>query len=203
MQNKTFMLIKHMIKRTLGIFLLAATFVGCTPTFDWRTVRSDDLLYEVLYPGKPSRAEKILMFQDQRIKMTMEAVKIKDGLYAVGVIQVPAELKSQESLNSLKSFIQDGMLSNLKTEQPVQGQAITMRTSAATSLAAKEWVIDGVGPDQQRRLLRLRVVERKFPDGQTFIFQQSILQSLSAEQSLEKVLLSDEHMMFLNGFKPY
>jgi hypothetical protein len=60
-----------------------------------------------------------------------------------------------------------------------------------------------VGPDQQRRLLRLRVVERKFADGQTFIFQQSILQSLSADQALEKVLLSDEHMMFLNGFKPY
>ena len=52
MQNKAFML----IKRALGILLLAAIFGGCTPTFDWRTVRSDDLLYEALYPGKPSRA---------------------------------------------------------------------------------------------------------------------------------------------------
>ena len=199
MQNKIFML----IKRALGILLLAAIFGGCTPTFDWRTVRSDDLLYEALYPGKPSRAEKVMLFQNQKLKMTMEAVKIKDGLYAVGVIQVPSELKSPESLTSLKSFVQDGMLSNLKKEQAVQSQAVSIKTSDAASLSAKEWVIDGVGPDQQRRLLRLRLVERKFPDGQIFIYQQSILQNLNADQSLEKVLNSDEHMMFLNGFKPY
>ena len=199
MQNKIFML----IKRALGILLLAAIFGGCTPTFDWRTVRSDDLLYEALYPGKPSRAEKVMLFQNQKLKMTMEAVKIKDGLYAVGVIQVPSELKSPESLTSLKSFVQDGMLSNLKKDQAVQSQAVSIKTSDATSLSAKEWVIDGVGPDQQRRLLRLRLVERKFPDGQIFIYQQSILQNLNADQSLEKVLNSDEHMMFLNGFKPY
>jgi hypothetical protein len=199
MQNTIFML----IKRLLVAIVLFASMTACTPTYDWRTVRSDDLLYEALYPGKPSRAEKSMLFQGQKLTMTMEAVKVKDALYAVGVIQLPPDLKSLNLSNDLMSFIQTGMLSNLKTNQAIVAKPIMIKTYQGESLSASEWVVDGVGPDQQRRLMRLRLVQRTFPDGLVQIYQQSILQSLKHEPALEKILSSDEHSMFLTGFKPY
>jgi hypothetical protein len=51
--------------------------------------------------------------------------------------------------------------------------------------------------------MRTRLVQRVFPDGQVLIYQQTILQTLSSNQDLEKTLSSDEHSMFLSGFKPY
>lgn len=199
MQIKIFMLIKRLLVTVIALVSIS----GCTPTYDWRTVRSDDLLYEALYPGKPSRAEKIMSFQGQRLTMTMEAVRVKDGLYAVGVIQVPKELKTPDSINSLVLFIQNGMLSNLKTTESVVPKSITIKNYQGETLSVSEWVIDGVGPDQQRRLMRLRLLQRNFPDGLIQIYQQSILQNLSNEQSVENILSSDEHNMFLSGFKPY
>lgn len=199
MQNINFML----IKRLLVAATLLVSISGCTPTYDWRTVRSDDLLYEALYPGKPSRAEKVMSFEGQKLTMTMEAVRVKDGLYAVGVIQVPPELRPLHSINSLMSFVQNGMLSNLKTNEPVISKPIVIKAYQGEMLTVNEWVVDGVGPDQQRRLMRLRLLQRTFPDGLVQIYQQSILQTLNSDQSIEKILSSDEHNMFLSGFKPY
>lgn len=184
--------------------VIGLSLVACTPSLDWRTVRSDDLLYEALYPGKPSRAEKTVMFNGQKLTMTMEASRVNDTLFAVGVINIPATAKGID-LKALKDFLQNGMLSNLKTDHAVMPTTITVKTAGQPSydLPAQEWVIQGLGPDGQQRLLRFRVVQRNLPDGQIQIYQQSILQSLKNNLAIEKILRSDEHEMFFTGFKPY
>ena len=184
--------------------VIGLSLVACTPSLDWRTVRSDDLLYEALYPGKPSRAEKAVMFNGQKLTMTMEASRVNDTLFAVGVINIPATAKGID-LKALKDFLQNGMLSNLKTDHAVMPITISVKTAGQPSydLPAQEWVIQGLGPDGQQRLLRFRVVQRNLPDGQIQIYQQSILQSLKNNLAIEKILRSDEHEMFFTGFKPY
>lgn len=184
--------------------VIGLSLVACTPSLDWRTVRSDDLLYEALYPGKPSRAEKAVMFNGQKLTMTMEASRVNDTLFAVGVINIPATAKGID-LKALKDFLQNGMLSNLKTDHAVTPTTISVKTAGQPSydLPAQEWVIQGLGPDGQQRLLRFRVVQRNLPDGQIQIYQQSILQSLKNNLAIEKILRSDEHEMFFTGFKPY
>lgn len=184
--------------------VIGLSLVACTPSLDWRTVRSDDLLYEALYPGKPSRAEKAVMFNGQKLTMTMEASRVNDTLFAVGVINIPATAKGID-LKALKDFLQNGMLSNLKTDHAVMPTTISVKTAGQPSydLPAQEWVIQGLGPDGQQRLLRFRVVQRNLPDGQIQIYQQSILQSLKNNLAIEKILRSDEHEMFFTGFKPY
>lgn len=188
----------------LTSILISLSLAACTPSLDWRTVRSDDLLYEALYPGKPSRAEKTVMFNNQKLTMTMEASRVNDTLFAVGVINIPATAKGID-LKALKDFLQNGMLSNLKTDQAPSPKTISVKTAGQPSydLPAQEWVIQGLGPDGQQRLLRFRVVQRNLPDGQIQIYQQSILQSLKNNLAVEKILRSDEHDMFFTGFKPY
>ncbi|SNC64108.1 hypothetical protein SAMN06295916_1024 [Polynucleobacter victoriensis] len=193
-----------MLFKLFSSILIGISLVACTPSLDWRTVRSDDLLYEALYPGKPSRAEKTVMFNSQKLTMTMEASRVNATLFAVGVINIPATAKGID-LKVLKDFLQNGMLSNLKTNQAPTPKTISIKTAGQPSydLPAQEWVIQGLGPDGQQRLLRFRVVQRNLPDGQIQIYQQSILQSLKNNLAVEKILRSDEHEMFFTGFKPY
>jgi hypothetical protein len=200
------MQIKQIMLRNLFIILgLLLGLSACSPTLDWRTVRSDDLLYEALYPGKPSRAEKLIIFGDQKLTMTIEASKVENSLYAVGVINIPKDISQKFDTKTFLKYLEAGMLSNLKNSPTPIEKTVTIKTSGQSSvdLRAKEWVIQGDGPDAKRRLLRLRIVERQFPDGQIQIYQQSLLQALSGDVPLEKLIQSDGHEMFFSGFKPY
>jgi hypothetical protein len=200
------MQIKQIMLRNLFIILsLLLGLSACSPTLDWRTVRSDDLLYEALYPGKPSRAEKAMMFDGQKLTMTIEASKVENSLYAVGVINIPKDISQKFDTNALLKYLQTGMLSNLKNSSVPIEKTVTIKTAGQSSidLSAKEFLIQGDGPDAKKRLLRFRMVQRQFPDGQIQIYQQSLLQTLSGDTPLEKLIQSDGHEMFFSGFKPY
>lgn len=200
------MQIKQIMLRNLFIILgLLLGVSACSPTLDWRTVRADDLLYEALYPGKPSRAEKSIIFDGQKMTMTIEASKVENALYAVGVINVPKDISQKFDTNNLLKYLQTGMLSNLKNSSAPVEKTVTIKTAGQSSidLSAKEWVIQGDGPDAKKRLLRFRIVQRQFPDGQIQIYQQSLLQTTNGEVSLEKMVQTDAHEMFFSGFKPY
>ena len=200
------MQIRQIMLRNLFIILgLLLTVSACSPTLDWRTVRSDDLLYEAMYPGKPSRAEKSISFGNQKLSMTIEASKVDNSLYAVGVINIPKDIAQKFDANSFLKYLQTGMLSNLKNSSTPVEKMVTIKTAGQSGidLSAKEWLIQGDGPDAKRRLLRFRIVQRNFPDGQIQIYQQSLLQGLVGEASLEKLIQTDAHEMFFSGFKPY
>jgi hypothetical protein len=181
------------------------TVSACSPTLDWRTVRSDDLLYEALYPGKPSRAEKSVMFDGHKLTMTIEASKVENSLYAVGVINIPKDISQKFDANGFIKYLQTGMLSNLKNSPAPIEKTVTIKTAGQSSidLSAKEFLIQGDGPDAKKRLLRFRIVQRQFPDGQIQIYQQSLLQTIGDEVPLEKLIQTDAHEMFFSGFKPY
>lgn len=200
------MQIKQIMLRNLFIILgLLLTVSACSPTLDWRTVRSDDLLYEALYPGKPSRAEKSVMFDGHKLTMTIEASKVENSLYAVGVINIPKDISQKFDANGFIKYIQTGMLSNLKNSPAPIEKTVTIKTAGQSSidLSAKEFLIQGDGPDAKKRLLRFRIAQRQFPDGQIQIYQQSLLQTIGGEVPLEKLIQTDAHEMFFSGFKPY
>ncbi len=200
------MQIKQIMLRNLFVILgLLLAVSACSPTLDWRTVRSDDLLYEALYPGKPSRAEKAVMFDGQKLTMTIEASKVENSLYAVGVINIPKDISQKFDTNGFVKYLQTGMLSNLKNSPAPIEKTVTIKTAgqASIDLSAKEFLIQGDGPDAKKRLLRFRMVQRQFPDGQIQIYQQSLLQTISGDVSVEKLIQTDAHEMFFSGFKPY
>jgi hypothetical protein len=158
-----------------------------------------------LYPAKPSRAEKAMMFDGQKLTMTIEASKVENSLYAVGVINIPKDISQKFDTNALIKYLQTGMLSNLKNSSMPIEKTVTIKTAGQSSidLSAKEFLIQGDGPDAKKRLLRFRMVQRQFPDGQIQIYQQSLLQTFSGDAPLEKMIQTDAHEMFFSGFKPY
>ena len=199
MQITKNMLIRLIFKGLLPVVFLA--IVSCTPKFDWRTVRADDLMYEALYPGKPSRAEKSIQFNGERLAMTMEAAKASQALYAIGSIHLAAN--QQVIVNDLIQYLQQGMLSNLKLDVPAASDMVTIKTAGQPSYAlpAQSWHMVGVAPDGQKRSLKVWFVQRKLPDGQTWVYQVSVLQQLS--NSDNPLIHEEEQQMFFGGFKPY
>jgi hypothetical protein len=186
-----------------AIVALVAAFalLACTPTYDWRTVKSDDLLFEALYPGKPTRAEKTLLIADQKIKMTMEAARAGDALYAVGAIQLSQE--QSKLAHEVSAYLQKGILANLGHQDEPELSHKTVRTLGSPSyeLPAKEWQLSGLGPDQKKRVMIVRQIQRQFPDGTTMIYQLSVLQSnLNDKNAAEH---TEQHQMFLNQFRPF
>ena len=186
-----------------AIVALVAAFalLACTPTYDWRTVKSDDLLFEALYPGKPTRAEKTLLIADQKIKMTMEAARAGDALYAVGAIQLSQE--QSKLAHEVSEYLEKGILANLgQQDKPVLSHK-TVRTLGSPSyeLPAKEWQLSGLGPDQKKRVMIVRQIQRQFPDGTTMIYQLSVLQSNLNDKNTEEY--AEQHQMFLNQFRPF
>ena len=80
----------HAILPSLVLVLLAA-LAGCSPRYDWRTILSDEGQYAALYPGKPTSAARDVAIAGRKLPMTMEASRIDDTLFAVGVVTLPAD----------------------------------------------------------------------------------------------------------------
>jgi hypothetical protein len=199
MQITKIMLIRPIFKAL--IFVTSLAIIACTPKFDWRTVRADDLMYEALYPSKPSRAEKSIQFEGERLSMTMEAAKAGNALYAIGSIHITPNQKVD--VGNLLQYLQHGMLANLKADVEAKSEAVTVKTAGQPSyeLPAQSWSVVGIAPDGQRRLLKVWLVQRKFPDGQTWVYQLSVLQQLLDSDS--QAVNVEEQAMFFSGFKPY
>ena len=63
------------------------------------------------------------------------------------------------------------------------------------------WQLSGLGPDQKKRVMIVRQIQRQFPDGTTMIYQLSVLQSNLNEKNTQEH--TEQHQMFLNQFRPF
>ncbi|NUT15693.1 MAG: hypothetical protein HOQ33_14475, partial [Cupriavidus sp.] len=93
--------------------LLALALCACSPRYDWRTIQSGEGGYAALYPGKPTSAARDVTIAGRKLPMTMEAARVDDTLFAVGVVTLPAddEALRREALASMQA----GLLANLGT----------------------------------------------------------------------------------------
>jgi DNA-binding NarL/FixJ family response regulator len=118
---------------------LAACLLGCSPKFDWRVVQSNQGAYSAMYPGKPTSATRDIEVAGKRLPMTMQAARVDDTLFAVGVIALghdDAELRAQAL-----AVMQSGLLANL---QDAAAAAPTVRTVALTSATQPPVALQGV-----------------------------------------------------------
>lgn len=187
------------------LFFASTLLLSCSPIFDWRVVRSDDLLYEAMYPAKPTRAEKNIVVAGQQLTMTMEAAKASDALYAVGVIAIPAARVKEIEMPLLLKFLEQGMIANLRSSEVPNPELVSVKTagSPAYELPARQWKLQGKGPDQLERVLRFRLLQRQLPDGQLMVYQVGVLQVVTSEYAMKSQSLDEQHQTFFNGFKPY
>lgn len=195
---------KILLSKALGCLVIATLLFGCSPTFDWRIVRSDDLYFEAMYPAKPSRAEKVLELDGKQLVMTMEAARAADALYAVGAISLSSTDATAINMSLLMKFLENGMLSNLGARNATP-ENVTVRTAGQPSyeMPARHWQVSGVGPDGIQRVLKFRLIQRQLSDGRMMVYQVGVLQTETKDGLKKPEWLNEQHQTFLNGFRPY
>ena len=176
--------------------LLALALCACSPRYDWRTIQSGEGGYAALYPGKPTSAARDVTIAGRKLPMTMEAARIDDTLFAVGVVTLPAddEALRREALAAMQA----GLLANLGT---LSGEPRTRPVTIMTAdhpgrpLAGLELQASGVSPqDQSPRRLSARLVAVG-----TRAFQAVVLESGEAARDARQ---AEQVEQFLGGFHP-
>ncbi|SOZ59804.1 putative lipoprotein [Cupriavidus taiwanensis] len=176
--------------------LLALALCACSPRYDWRTIQSGEGGYAALYPGKPTSAARDVTIAGRKLPMTMEAARIDDTLFAVGVVTLPAddEALRREALAAMQA----GLLANLGTlsgEPRTRPVTIMSADRPGRPLAGLELQASGVSPqDQSPRRLSARLVAVG-----TRAFQAVVLESGEAARDARQ---AEQVEQFLGGFHP-
>jgi hypothetical protein len=107
---------------------------GCTPRFDWREIRHPDYGYYIQFPAKPVQVSRTLALAGQDRKMVLQAAKIDDMYFAVGVVPEVSAAEAPRLIATLR----DSALKNIQATVSADANMST-NISASTSTRAPSY----------------------------------------------------------------
>ena len=180
-----------------ALFFLAA----CSPKLDWRTVQSPQERYTALFPGKPDKLDRRIPYADQELLQVLEAVKIDDDIYSVSTIQLPAN--QSIDLSKLLSQLQANLIDRAKAS----GGVVTVedafyKTADKQRLPTKDYFLDLKTNGKTQQLMRVRWINRVAPNGDSWIYQISVLHANAGLDDTKTFLSKEEYENFFSDFSP-
>lgn len=173
---------------------VCALLMACSPKYDWRTVQSNEGAYAVDYPAKPTAEARPITINGQRLPMTMQAASIDGTLFAVGVVELPADdaVWRQHAVDALRG----GLSANLKGNVTVRDVVVKTAAQPPLSLPGVELIAQGAGGDDPTpRRLTARVVATG-----KHAYQAVVLESGDAARDARQ---QEQVEQFLASFHPY
>lgn len=181
----------------VAFFFLAA----CSPKLDWRTVQAPQERYTALFPGKPDKLDRRIPYADQELLQVLEAVKIDDDIYSVSTIQLPANQSAL--LTKLLTQLQSNLLERAKASG---GEVITQESFYKTvdrqRLPTKDYFLDFKANGKTQQLMRVRWINRVAPNGDSWIYQISVLHASASMENPKTFLSKEEYENFFSDFSP-
>lgn len=178
--------------------IAVAGVLACSPRYDWRTIQSGDGAYAALYPGKPTSAARDVAIGGRRLPMTMEAARVGETLFAVGVVTLPSDdpVQRRDALEAMQA----GLLANLggTATEPMQTRAVTIMSAAqpAVPLPGVELRVAAVSAqDNSPRRMTARLVGTG-----TRVYQVVVLEAGDAARDHRQ---AEQIEQFLTGFHPF
>jgi hypothetical protein len=186
----------------VGVLLAFMLVVSaCSPRLDWRTVQSPQERYTALFPGKPDKLERQIFFEGQEFNQTLEAVKINDDIYSITTIQVPItqSAASEKFITQLKS----NLLERAKASGgSVSEESGSYQTIDHQRLPTNDYFITLKSSAHSNQLMRVRWITRISSNGDTSIYQVSVLHALKDNDDAKSFLSQEQYTNFLNEFHP-
>lgn len=178
--------------------MLWLALAACSPRYDWRTIVSSDGRYAALYPGKPTSAARDVSIAGRKLPMTMEAARVDETLFAVGVVTLPSDDAAlrREAMTSMQA----GLVANLGAhpDAPATSRQVTVMSAAQppVPLDGIEVSVAGVSPqDKSPRRLTARLVASG-----AHVYQAVVLEAGAAARDTRQTEQVDQ---FLGGFHPF
>lgn len=163
------------LAKAVGIIVISAVILGCSPKLDWRTVNTERLGYTALFPEKPKQAERTLPYAGLELKQTLEVVQMNDAIMSITTIAVPSSINAQA--DALLEQVQKAILQSANAIQtpPLKypSQYVIAGPSRNKGLA-EDYLFEIQNPSG-KRWMRVRWIMRPDGEGGSRIYQQSLL----------------------------
>jgi hypothetical protein len=174
---------------------------ACSPKLNWRTVQSPEQRYTALFPGKPDKLERLIPYQDQELKQTLEAVKIDEEIYSISSIQLSANQASftQKMIGQLQANLLDRAKASGGNVLAEDG---TYQPSSFQRLPVKDYFIGFNPSGKVQQAMRVRWLVRPVEGGGCWIYQVSILKKNAETGDVKDLLAKEEYENFFNEFRP-
>lgn len=161
--------------KAVGIILMGAVVLGCSPKLDWRSVNSERLGYTALFPEKPKQAERSLPYAGLELQQTLEVAQIDDAIMSVTTIRVPSSINAQA--DALLEQVQNTILQSANAIQtpPIKRPSSYLVAGPNRSKGLADDFLFEIDNPSGKRWMRVRWIMRPDGDGGSRIYQQSLL----------------------------
>ena len=161
--------------KVVGIVMMSAAVLGCSPKLDWRAVNTERLGYSALFPEKPKQAERTLPYAGIELQQTLEVTQIDDAIMSITTIAVPSSINEQAGalLEQVKRTILQS--ANAVQTPPIKRPSQYLIAGPSRSKGLAEDYLFEIQSPSGKRWMRVRWIMRPDGDGGSRIYQQSLL----------------------------
>ena len=141
----------------LGVLVTALALAACSPTYDWRTVSSDESGYTVDLPAKPGKDERSIDVNGTPMRMRVQTAQVADDVFVVGTLELPdaRPATQQKALD----FLRAGLARNVGAV--AQAHAVAVPLAAGGSIEGVEMRVAGkAGANGETRTIHARLVAK-------------------------------------------
>jgi len=188
--------------KVVGIVVVSAVILGCSPKLDWRAVNTERLGYSALFPEKPKQAERTLPYAGLELQQTLEVTQIDDAIMSITTIAVPSSINAQAGV--LLEQVQKAILQSANAAQaPLikrPSQYLIAGPNRSKGLA-EDYLFEIQNPSG-KRWMRVRWIMRPDGEGGSRIYQQSLLLLAPANaKAFQSELTAEKWDPFFDEFR--
>jgi len=178
--------------KVVGIVMMSAAFLGCSPKLDWRAVNTERLGYSALFPEKPKQAERTLPYAGIELQQTLEVTQIDDAIMSITTIAMPSSINAQAG--ALLEQVQKAILQSGNAVQtlPIKRPSQYLIAGPNRSKGLAEDYLFEIQNPSGKRWMRVRWIMRPDGEGGSRIYQQSLLLLAPANAKAFQVELTAE-----------
>ena len=190
------------LAKAVGIIVISAVILGCSPKLDWRAVNTERLGYSALFPEKPKQAERTLPYAGLELQQTLEVTQIDDAIMSITTIAVPSSINTQAG--ALLEQVQKTILQSANATQtpPIRHPSQYLIAGPSRNKGLAEDYLFEIQNPGGKRWMRVRWIIRPDGDGGSRIYQQSLLLLAPANaKAFQSELTAEKWDPFFDEFR--
>jgi hypothetical protein len=190
------------LAKAVGIIVISAVILGCSPRLDWRAVNTERLGYSALFPEKPKQAERTLPYAGLQLQQTLEVTQIDDAIMSITTIVVPSSINTQAG--ALLEQVQKTILqsANAVQTQPIRYPSQYLIAGPGRNKVLAEDYLFEIQNPSGKRWMRVRWIMRPDGEGGSRIYQQSLLLLAPANaKAFQSELTAEKWDPFFDEFR--
>jgi hypothetical protein len=141
----------------VGLALTAGALMGCSPTYDWRTITDNTDGYTIDLPAKPTLDERPIDIAGSAMPMHMRAAHVPGAVFAVGTIVLPSD--DPRLQRTVLDYLRTGLARNVGAAADVRPVQVPL--AAGGQVPALEIAVSGTaGATHERKIIHAWLVAR-------------------------------------------